>query len=96
LCGRNLSELIQPLVIRATLDVELMLSRIFVDFLQHEVPISVLVRVIQELNPLQDLETVYRGLLELVDADDVLRWLIVEADMSTLSIHLSSVLRAVY
>ena len=72
-----------------------MLSGIFVDFRQHEVLITVFVRVVQELNPLQHLKTVHGGLLELVDAYGIMRWFIIEADVSSLCMHLSLVLGAI-
>jgi len=94
LCSQ-LPEPIGRLVVRTTLDVELMLSGIFVDFCEHEILITVFVGVIQELNPLEHLETVYSSLLELVDAYGVLRWLVIEADMPSLCMHLSLVLGAI-
>jgi len=93
--GRQLPEPIGCLVVRTALDVELMLSGIFVDFCQHEVLITIFVRVVQELNPLEHLETIYSRLLELIDAYGVLRWLIIEADMSSFCMHLSLVLGAI-
>ena len=78
-------------VIHASLNVDFMLSRVFIDFCEHEIFVSFFVWVIQELDPFQNLKTIYGSLLEFVDADGVMRRLVVEANVSSLCVNLALV-----
>ena len=44
-----------------------------VDFTSHQIALGILIRVVQELDLLQDLQSANGDLLELVDAYDLLR-----------------------
>lgn len=58
-------------------NVQLVLLGELVDFLGEVLPLSILVRIIQELNLFQYLQSTNSNLLELVNSNHLMRWLIV-------------------
>lgn len=91
LSGRLLSKLVTSFVVKA-FNVELVLSGVGIDLLGHDVVTSLFVRVVQELDLLQDLETRHSDTLELVDAYCLLWWLVIEGNSLGLSVILANIL----
>ena len=69
-----------------TFDIESVLSRVFIDFMGDQFLGTFLISVIQELDLLEDLQPADGDVLEFVDADYVLRWLVIKTYVSSLGV----------
>lgn len=69
-----------------TFDIESVLSRVFIDFMGDQFLGTFLISVIQELDLLEDLQPADGDVLEFVDADHVLRWLVIKTYVSSLGV----------
>ena len=69
-----------------TFDIESVLSRVFIDFMGDQFLSTFLISVIQELDLLEDLQPADGDVLEFVDADYVLRWLVIKTYVSSLGV----------
>ena len=69
-----------------TFDIESMLSRVFIDFMGYQFLGTFLISVVQELDLLQNLQPTNGDVLEFVDADHVLRWLVIKTYVSSLGV----------
>lgn len=73
-----------------------MQPRVFVDFLEHQLSIAILIRIIQELNPFENLKTIDSTLLKLIDSYGIMRRFVIEADLLSLNVDLALVLGTIY
>lgn len=69
-----------------TFDIKSMLSRVFIDFMGYQFLGAFLISVIQELDLLKYLQPTNGDILEFVDADNVLRWLVIKTYVSSLGV----------
>ena len=71
------------------LDIKLVLLRVLVNLLSHDLHLGIHVRVVQELYLLKHLEPTDCDIVELVDADHVLGRLVVESNVAVRLEHRS-------
>ena len=92
--GGHLAEFFGSLIINA-FDVQFVLPRIIIYLIHHLLVLSFLVLIVQKLDLFQHLKSRHSDVLELVNTNYIVRWLVVKADLLGLGMSYPNVLLVV-